>query len=264
MREISGDTPLAVRDKILYLCLNLARGLKGQFCGHRVEYLYFKNTGNDKDSPARKYSKEFLAQELYKIMPSDNVRFLDVGCGRGDVRAILAGLPVKCSYTGVDIAEHDDFHSMDPYVLDSIFIRSNIEDYSADDKFDIVYSHSFLEHVANDAWAVSKCSSFTKPGTGRQIHIIPSFWALFLYLWHGYRQYTPVRIKALFGNKEYKVYRIGGLFSFLLHFFFITLPNFFFRTDKMRDLKVYQRSLKFSNRLDRFFPVCSCFYIVVV
>ncbi|MCK4423439.1 MAG: hypothetical protein KAV18_05145, partial [Candidatus Omnitrophica bacterium] len=68
----------------------------------------------------------------------------------------------------------------------------------------------------------------------------------------------------LFNKKRYKVYRLGGAFSFLLHLFSLTLPIFILGTDKPRRLSIYPKVMRVCNKLDKILPVFSCYYIVIV
>lgn len=227
MKEISGDRLSNKKDRFFYLCYNLIRGIKGYACNIRSEYWHPNKLEDGKGSPGRKYLNQFLLQELLKIIQIREVDVLDVGCGSGYVRTILTDLGYQGYYTGIDIYRHKDFDKHETYSFKSILVESKIENFKTDKKFNLILSNSTLEHIENDALAISKCNYLLKPGCS-QIHIIPSFWSLFLYLWHGYRQYNPKRIKILFIHKQYKVYRLGGLFSFFLHLFFITIPVSFF------------------------------------
>jgi len=197
MKEISGDKSLNKKDKFLYLAHNFVRGIVGNTCQIRSKYWHFKKLGDGKSSPGRKILNQFLFQELSNIIPIGEIDMLDLGCGSGYFRNILADLGYRGCYTGIDIYKHKDFDNNGIYLFKSIFIESKIESFETRKKFDLVLSNTALEHIENDAFAISKCASFLKPG-GSQLHIIPSFWSLFLYLWHGYRQYNPKRIKSLF------------------------------------------------------------------
>lgn len=267
MKELSGDGSLSKRDRVFYLVYNLTRGIAGYACRMRSKHWHSNELEEGIGSPSRKYLYRFLLQELPKIIPVGEIDVLDVGCGSAFFRNILADLGYKGRYTGIDVHKHKNFNMHETPPFKSIFMRSKIEDFETDKKFDIVLSITALEHVEDDALAVSKCDGFLKQG-GRQVHIVPSFWSLFLYMWHGYRQYNPKRIKSLFNQKRYRVYRLGGMFSFCLHLFFITIPALLYRTDrqkqKLRSLSLYPRLLRMCNRLDGILPVCSCLYVVVV
>jgi len=141
-------------------------------------------------------------------------------------------------------------------------VESRIEDFETDKKFDLVLSITALEHIENDVFTIHKCDYLSKP-EGIQIHIIPSFWLLFLMFFHGYRQYTPKRIKSLFNQKQYRVYRLGGLFSFFLALFYITIPEVLFGIS-FRGLSLCPKLVGICNRLDRALPICSSLCVVVI
>lgn len=228
-----------------------------------TKYWRPKKVKETRKSPGREYSDEFLYQNLPEILPGKEIKMLDIGCGSGHIREIFHDLGYRLFYTGVDIKKHKQFEQFNKYALNSNFIQSAIENFNTKNKYNLVFSNSTLEHIENDTLAISKAWQLLEKG-GIQIHIIPSFWSLFLYLWwHGYRQYNPKRIKNLFNQKDYKIYRFGGLFSFFLHLFFITIPVFLFRTHKLRKSAVYPKLLKVSNTLDKILPICSSLYIVI-
>ncbi|GAI44862.1 unnamed protein product, partial [marine sediment metagenome] len=124
-------------------------------------------------------------------------------------------------------------------------------------------SNFVLEHVEDDFDVISKCDELIKRG-GIQIHILPSFWSLFLYLWHGYRQYNPKRLKKLFSYRDFEVFRLGGFFSFKLHLFFITIPVLIFHNDKLRNKSFCPGLVRMSSKLDKVLTFLSTFYVVVV
>jgi len=212
-------------------------------------------------SPGREYSNEFLYQNLPEILPGKEIKMLDIGCGSGYVRKIFYNLGYNLFYTGVDIKKHKKFEQFNKYALDSNFIQSKIEDFNPKNRYNLVFSISALEHIEDDVLAVSKACKFLEK-TGVQIHIVPTFWSLFLYLRHGHRRYTPTRLKKMFGEKS-KIYKLGGLFSFLLHLFFITIPEVLFRSSKLRQSRVYLKLLEIANKLDRFVPILSSVYVVI-
>ncbi|MBU2540171.1 class I SAM-dependent methyltransferase [Patescibacteria group bacterium] len=214
------------------------------------------------DSPGRVYSNRFLYDNLLKILPSKEVKMLDIGCGSGYIRKIFYDLGYKLFYTGVDIEKNKNFEQFNKYAVKSDFIKIKIEDFNTNNKYNLVFSISALEHIDKDVLAVSKAREFLEKG-GIQIHIIPTFWSVFLYLRHGYRRYTPVRFKKIFGDK-FKVYRIGGLFSFFLHLFFITIPEIILKNNKLRKSNIYPKLLNTANKFDRFLPIFSSFYILVI
>ena len=262
MKEISGDKALSNQDRLIYLAYNFIRGISGHTCWIRTKHWHPKKVEGGNDSPGVQHLNQFLFQELPKIIPMGKIDMLDVGCGSGYVRKILADAGYKGCYTGVDIYKNKDFDRNETHAFKSIFIESKIEDLETDKKFDLVLSVTSLEHIENDALAVRKCDYFLKPEAS-QIHILPTFWLLFSHLWHGYRQYSPQNIKSLFNQKQYKVYSLGGLFSFFLHVSFIMVPLILFKTHQPRDSSLYSKLVGISNKLDKVLPICSTLCVVV-
>jgi len=68
-----------------------------------------------------------------------------------------------------------------------------------DEKFDLIISLASLEYIKDDKKAVSKSFQFLKP-SGVQIHSVPTKSSFLLYLWRGYRQYSPSKLRNLFGK----------------------------------------------------------------
>jgi len=95
------------------------------------------------------------------------------------------------------------------------------------------------------------------------MHIIPGAWSLPLYLWHGFRQYTLGDIEDRFGSENLKIYALGGIFSFLLHFIFITGLEMVLRIPVRKVLhKLYMTMLRTCLRLDRLLPFAPTAYVV--
>ena len=214
-----------------------------------------------KDSPGRVYSDIFLYESLPNLLLKKDVSMLDIGCGSGYIRKILDDLGFKLFYRGVDIEKHKNFEQFNEYTEKSDFVKIKIENFNTNNKYNFVFSNCALEHIENDFLAISKSFEFLERD-GIQIHIVPTFWSLFLYLRHGYRRYFIKRLKKMFpGN--FDIYKIGGLFSFLLHLFFITIPEVFLKTNKPRQSKIYSKILNISSKLDYLLPICPSFYVLI-
>lgn len=219
MRQISGDRKLSMGEKLLYMLLNFAKGI----WGYRVFWPSTYWQGNKPlevmASPGRKCIDDFLYQNLPKLLQRKEISVLNIGCGSGYIRKILHELGYQVNYTGLYIVKHSDFDKFAEYTKHSEFVQSSIENTSILQKYDFVVSVTALEHMKNDELALRKSLQMTKR-EGVQIHIVPTFWSLFLYFSHGYRQYTPARVKKLFEKANVETYRLGGMFSFFLHLFF--------------------------------------------
>ncbi len=262
MKELSGDIKLNRREKVWYLVFNFVRGLVGYLSFLPMSYWRAKNVPLDSDSPSRKYIDSFLIHELPLLIGQKApLKILDIGCGCGYLRHLLQD-KYSGDYVGLDVVKEKDFHNYDTTQFVTHFVQNKIEDYTPDTLFDLVVSNTSLEHIQNDVLAVEKAQDFCAPG-GLQVHIIPSYWTLFLYLFHGYRQYSPWRIKSLCKSlPRYRMYRLGGLFSFMIHMVFITIPERLCGVYS-RNNHLYERVSRFGVYLDRFLPLFSTMYVIV-
>lgn len=218
--------------------------------------------GETKDSPGRAYSDNFLYENLSRLLLEEKVKMIDIGCGSGYIRKIFYDLGYKLLYVGIDIEKHKNFGQFSEYSEKSNFVKTKIEDFSTNDKYNLVFSNCALEHIENDYLAASKSFYFLEKN-GIQIHIVPTFWSLFLYFKHGYRRYTLSRLKRMF-PVNFDVYKIGGFFSFMFHLFFITIPEVFIKTNKPRQSRIYSKLLILSRKLDRILPFCPSFYLLII
>jgi SAM-dependent methyltransferase len=267
MREISGDigpqNMLTRREQVWYLCYNCVRGVWGYRVWHKTTHFTPSTLMvPTSDSPGRQYIDLFLHEVLPQYVPKGTVSILDVGCGSGYIRTILANVGYTGTYTGVDVFRDRQYDSSAHSAFENTFHEAKIENFRTDRTFDLVVSNTALEHVEDDERAVAQCN--TLAGKGVQVHIMPAFWSLFLYLWHGYRQYTPARLTRLFRGQSYTIYRIGGLGSFLLHFFYCTIPERLTGSDRLRRNARYPRLVRIAFRVDRYLPICGMFYAVIV
>ncbi|HBB37596.1 MAG: hypothetical protein UV82_C0001G0048 [Candidatus Magasanikbacteria bacterium GW2011_GWD2_43_18] len=265
MKEFSADNGLSVPKGIWYLFYNLMRGIGGMWTSVTSTYWAPKHISDVSGrSPGRLYLDEFLLSQIPTFVHQKEIHMLDIGCGSGYLRDVFEVLGYTGTYTGVDIEKHPKFDITSHGAFQTSFVESPIEKWETTDTFDVICSNTSLEHIDDDTLTVEKCRGWIRDTHTVQIHIVPSFWSLFLYLWHGFRQYTPKRIKGLFSGQPYTVYRLGGVFSFLAHLFLITIPVFFFRKDTLRDSHFYATCIKYCSKLDRVLPVCSPLYVVII
>ena len=96
-----------------------------------------------------------------------------------------------------------------------------------------------------------------------EVHVLPSGASLATYLWHGYRQYTPVMLAERFGD-DIEIVRLGGLGSYLLHGLFITGPEMLLHRSLRKAMpRIYLALLRTALRIDRVIPVCPNAYAVI-
>jgi len=211
-------------------------------------------------SPSRIYINNFLKEKLKTLIPAEEINVLDVGCGSGYIREIFKDLDYRINYTGLDIEKHKNFDNFNRFAQ-SEFVNSRIEDYQTNKKFDLIISMAALEHIKDNEKALTKIKEILSPN-GIQIHFVPSKWSYPLYFKHGYRRYSTSNLHKLFGN-DIVLHKMGGLFSFLLHFFFITIPRKVFKSNHLFDSTIYLKLIKISNKLDKIIPLFPTFYIVL-
>ena len=165
-------------------------------------------------------------------------------------------------YLGVDIVEKFKLGKVKN--IQHSFMKINAEDFNlTKKKFTLIISISTLEHIRNDRMVLKKTSPLLTKG-GIEIHIVPSGWGLPIYLWHGYRQYSLSRIESLFDFKDIFVVKLGGMFSFFFHLFFITFFEMLLKVNLRKKIpSIYKFFLKISVFFDSFLPICPSAYVIV-
>ncbi len=263
MKEISGDNPLSKKQKILYLAYNTFRNLLGiRVPGKTIFWHCIADSGNS-DSPARGYLDAFMQEMIPSVLPVGSISVCDIGCGTAYMRSILSDAGYAGEYVGVDIAREPKLDEKSVPVFSMTFVQNDICTYRSPRRFDLVLSNTSLEHIPDDFSAVQKAHELCTEN-GVEVHVVPSHWSLPLYLWHGYRQYTPARLKRMFSGTSHTIYRLGGFASWCVHFFCITVPERIFGWHSFRKTKLYLKMKKWANRADRVLPMCPTLYAVVV
>jgi ubiquinone/menaquinone biosynthesis C-methylase UbiE len=263
MKEICGDIPLTRREQLCYLLQNAARNIAGLRYPSRTVFWHHLYDDMTDTTPMRAYLNAFMKEMLPKIIPSKHITVLDIGCGTAYMRTILAENGYSGAYTGVDIVREPKLKEDAIEAFTMKFLQQDISTLIPSQTFDLVLSNTSLEHIPDDFNAVQKAHQLTKE-SGIEVHIMPTYWSLPLYLWHGYRQYTPARVHKMFSGSTYTIYRLGGLASFLIHLFLITFPERIAGRAFIRQRALYPRLKSFANKADRFFPFSSTLYAVVV
>ncbi len=79
---------------------------------------------------------------------------------------------------------------------------------------DLLISCTALEHIRHDAAAINTQQARLSPA-GWQVHFVPAVASLKIYGPHGFRQYAPADLAALFPRGE--IYRMGGILGSRVH-----------------------------------------------
>lgn len=254
---------MSLGNRLRYMALNFVRNLDfrkpavspTRFCMPR------QSRTSGLVSPSRSLTEAFLCRKLPAMLPVGEIRVLDIGCGAGGLVRLLAELGYRGSYVGIDI--QDGFDRSEQPGFEKSFLAIDAHQYRPEDKFDLVISVSALEHIPDDARLIRRLGEFLLPG-GLQLHFVPSEWALPVYLWHGYRQYTATSLAERFGTSQAAVFSLGGAPSFFLHLLFITVWEILFRLNLRKRLSgLYTRMLDACLEFDRSLPALGTFYAVV-
>ncbi len=254
---------MSLVDRLRYMALNFVRNLDfrkpavspTRFCVPR------QSRTSGLVSPSRALTEAFLCRQLPDMIPVGEIRVLDIGCGAGGLVRLLAELGYRGNYVGIDI--QDGFDRSEQPGFETSFLAIDAHQYRPDGEFDLVISVSALEHIPDDARLIQRLGGFLVPG-GLQLHFVPSEWALPVYLWHGYRQYTVTSLTDRFGTRHAAVFSLGGAASFFLHLFFITVWEILLRISLRKRLSgLYTRLLDVCLAIDRSLPALGTFYAVV-
>jgi SAM-dependent methyltransferase len=250
--EISGDAKLSPFRRIKYFCDNALRNLAVDGPLTLAEFFdYSLRDFSGCPSPGRLLTENHLRYFLPTVLPIGDVRVLDIGCGSGRLCLLLAELGYSGQYVGLDVNDRFDIDPVRGFERELVI--GDAHDFEGPkSRFDLIVSISSLEHIPNDRQLINRLPEMLKPG-GVELHYVPTGWGLLAYLWHGYRQYPLRYIGKTFGRMGVKVYALGGLFSFCLHFTLITVSEVLMRI-RMRDRfpKLYRWLLRRAVANDRY------------
>jgi SAM-dependent methyltransferase len=264
--EISGDIRLGVADRLRYLWLNALRNLSSVGRGPRTRP-FFPDLRRASQvmagqSPSRLAMELFLEAELPRLVPPRCLDVMEIGCGSGSMAERIAGFGYGGTYLGLDIQDRFRRDRPPGFPFETAFQQIDVHMFTPPRQYDLMLSSSALEHIPDDTVLIRRFPSFMKPG-GIELHVIPSGASLGTYLWHGYRQYTPVMLAGRFGP-NIEIVRLGGLGSYILHGLFITGPEMLLHRSLRKAMpRVYLALLRAALRIDRVIPVCPNAYAVV-
>ena len=282
--EICGDVPLSWADQsryVLYGLRQIVQSIRQRFTAvplrMDVENADIRHKIEEGASPLRVYTLA-LVQKVLADLPSLDGPICDIGCGSGEQSRFFESLKGRSLYLGIDVACHASWPSLAvlDHPLPRRFARMTATELGiASGRLALTFSSSALEHVPDIRQAVAEMARTMRPGA-YGLHILPGVWSLFLYLFHGYRRFSPAVVTELFqqaGLRVERIWALWGLPSFFLHGVWITwletiiLRKILNRGVQMRrgvSLRLYTGLLGLSLRLDPFFPVAPAGYGVLV
>jgi SAM-dependent methyltransferase len=238
MKKINGDNPGNFINRLLYFyqCVRDHRKGTNYLCEVYKPSVSIFNLNTFKKTPTRLLCDAFWNSIDYKNLKlklESNLSFFDIGCGSGSYGRYLKQLTGKyfSSYTGLDIYKNNNYPKEFNHIISN---AENIYQH-IEKKINFIISQSALEHIEKDSYVIEettkKLIENNKPFV--QIHMVPSSKCLWLYLWHGYRQYSKKNLSTILRQLKKKfsinalIVPIGGNHSYWTHLRYITIPVYF-------------------------------------
>ena len=189
-----------------------------------------------KMSPSRLIGNLFWSELPWELIKDEigQINIFDTGCGRGLYALFLNKFINDInSYLGLDFYKRDNWQKL----MDQNSFITLIENHSSNifefinNETNLFITQSAIEHFNYDLEYFQQIKTFIdkKKTNIIQIHLFPSPTCLWLYFFHGVRQYnfrSIIQIIDIFKstNSYFRIYPLGGNSSNVFHFFNITIP----------------------------------------
>ncbi len=253
MKQINGDNPGHFINRLLYFFQCLKDHRKGDSKSFEIYQptLSILNLDTFGKTPSRLLCDAFwnsIDYENIRLKLNSKINFFDVGCGSGLYGTFLRKISGKffSSYTGLDIYKNNSYPKEFRHIISK---AENVYSF-IDKQTNFIISQSALEHIEKDVFAIEeitkKLVQNEKPFI--QIHMVPASKSLWLYLWHGYRQYSKKNLSDQLNKLKNKfdinsiIIPIGGNKSFWTHLLNITIPVYFKKLIKDKNFKWYNQN----------------------
>ena len=238
MKQINGDNPGNIFNRLLYFfqCINNHKKGSNEPCEISNPTLSILNLDTFDKSPSRLLCNGFWNSIDYRNLRlhlNSDLNFFDIGCGSGVYGNLLRKYSSKYfgSYTGLDIYKNHKYPSEFIHICDK---AEKVSQY-INKKINFVISQSTLEHIEKDTFVIREITKklYKNNTPFVQIHLVPASKCLWLYLWHGYRQYSKKNLSNISNQLKKKfnvnthIIPLGSNISFWTHLRYITLPTYF-------------------------------------
>ena len=261
---INGDnrSSQSIFDQIMYFpqCLmQHRRGKKSGLTVKTVELDFDRGQfEGEAKSPDRILCEAYYAKLDFDAIAHDlgcELHFLDIGCGSGRQGIQLKKFAGEAfgSYKGIDIYKDGDFPTEFRHIQDDAVYSAKY--LNGDTNF--IFSQSALEHIEKDVECLVGVTSnlLKNQRPFVQLHFVPAPSGLWLYLWHGWRQYSVRNLCALndilskLGPLNIHATPLGGARSFFTHLFSITVNVVLLRVFPMLKLPPWYDKVSTRSRI---------------
>ena len=174
-------------------------------------------------TPFRYWIAKYLPNLIKSYCPNNDARILDLGCGQGQYTELFKSLDIHGTYLGIDLNRRENWDKLDSISTLKIDLKEHDAEQlpTLNQTFNFICSVTTFEHFENQTAVIDGAYEATDMN-GNIMIIIPSHYSYLLYGTHGYRRYSKNSLQKLVSNAGYisvKSGKIGGLFSFIFHFF---------------------------------------------
>ena len=228
-------------------------------------------------SPSRLIGDLFWSLLPWELIKDEigQINTFDTGCGKGFYALFLNKLINNMnSYVGIDFCKRDNWEKlMDKNSFITLIENSssNISEF-INKETNLFITQSAIEHFNYDLEYFQQIKTFIDKNKKNiiQIHLFPSPVCLWLYLFHGVRQYNFRAIMQIIDifkttNSYFRIYPLGGNSSNLFHFLNITIPSLFKKWNvECNDLYTKKLKNSVSRDLKRGISDNPSFYALVI
>ena len=251
IHTLSADKKLSVFKKIFWILVNFANNnLSPKKVVNKGSLIKVKKLNivpsqinwnlinpDYKISPSRLISDLFWSALPWELIKDEigQINIFDTGCGKGLYALFLKKFINDInSYVGIDFYKRENWQKL----MDQNSFITLIENSSSnifefiDNETNLFITQSAIEHFDYDLEYFQQIKKFIdkKKTNIIQIHLFPSPACLWLYFFHGVRQYNFRSIMQIIDifqstNSYFRIYPLGGNSSNVFHFFNITIPS---------------------------------------
>jgi SAM-dependent methyltransferase len=163
--------------------------------------------------------KRLVGELLRHIAPrlGAGFRAVEVGCGNGDLLAVLEGMSGNSFAVGIDLFHEGLQHARGR--VSCPLVRGDVRDVAFRKPFDLVLLCDVLEHVDDDAAALENIRGFLKP-SGTLLLTVPAHPSL----WSAFDEAASHRRRYTLRELERRLLRAGFSVDYQTHFMSPVFP----------------------------------------